>query len=423
MSSLTIPPGTDLCQLPAAMPPPGVVPNFVDPESLAPALIAVSAVMLTWSTIFIAARLWMNWRDLKLADYFAIIACVLNAAYTGLILSVARYSRHQWNVPICWYTATYLKLIFSFGMLLGPAIFFAKAAILLLYLQIFSANRTIRITVYILMVVLTLTYWTNSILEIAFACPRPGETWIDLLTSGNPGKIIYFGPVQGSLAVVIDIAIFILPLPVLWKLNMPLRRRIALCAVFFTALMGVIASVIALYGRIKLLGTPDLTWLETQLFICIIVENNVALVVCCVPAFKNMCKKHIAETRVWKAFISRIHRRRSGRRGDGRGGKDVEKDGNRHCGGPRLAQDYLNTENSKESTYENEVASEGNLKHFVSHGQGSGSYDASSYSSRVVHIHGGTKEENETPESANTGANGIVRNIDITQEVHPEHVV
>lgn len=68
MSSLTIPPGTDLCQLPAAMPPPGVVPNFVDPESLAPALIAVSAVMLTWSTIFIAARLWMNWRDLKLAD-------------------------------------------------------------------------------------------------------------------------------------------------------------------------------------------------------------------------------------------------------------------------------------------------------------------------------------------------------------------
>lgn len=136
-----------------------------------------------------------------------------------------------------------------------------------------------------------------------------------------------------------------------------------------------------------------------------------------------MCKKHIAETRVWKAFISRIHRRRSGKGGDGRGGKDVEKDGNRHCGGPRLAQDYLNTENSKESTYENEVASEGNLKHFVSHGQGSGSYDASSYSSRVVHIHGGTKEENEMPESANAGANGIVRNIDITQEVHPDHVV
>ncbi|KAL6806622.1 hypothetical protein GGI42DRAFT_321698 [Trichoderma sp. SZMC 28013] len=423
MSSLTIPPGVDLCQIPASPPPPGVVPNFVDPESLAGALIAVSAVMLTWSTIFLAARMWMNWRNLKLADYFAIIAGVLNGAYTGLILSVARYSRHQWNVPVCWYTATYMKIIFSFGMLLGPAIFFAKAAILLLYLQIFAANRTIRISCYVLMVALTLTYWTNTVLEIAFACPRPGETWTDLLTSGNPGKIIYFGPVQGSLAVVLDIAIFILPLPVLWKLNMPLRRRIALCAVFFTALMGVIASVIALWARVILLGTPDLTWLESQLFICIIVENNVAIVVCCVPAFKNMCKKHIAETRAWKALISKIHRRRSGRGGNEGGDNNAEKDGNRHRAGPQLAPDYLNTDNSKESTYENEVASEGNLKHFVSHGQGSGSYDASSYSSRVVHIQGGVKEENELQESANAGTNGIVRNIDITQEVHPEHMV
>lgn len=122
-------------------------------------------------------------------------------------------------------------------MLLGPAIFFAKAAILLLYLQIFSAHRTMRIACYIVMVALTLTYWTSCVLEIAFAAPRPGETWTSLLTSGNPGKLIFFGPVQGSLAVIIDISIFILPLPVLWKLNMSLRRRIALCAVFFTAFM------------------------------------------------------------------------------------------------------------------------------------------------------------------------------------------
>lgn len=154
-----------------------------------------------------------------------------------------------------------------------------------------------------------------------------------------------------------------------------------------------------------------------------IVENNVALVVCCVPAFKNMCKKHIAETRAWKALMKKIHRRRGDRGGNEGGDNNVEKGGDRHCGGPQLAPDYLNTDNSKESTYENEVASEGNLKHFVSHGQGSGSYDASSYSSRVVHIQGGVKEENEMPESANAGTNGIVRNIDIMQEVHPEHMV
>ncbi|KAL7938507.1 hypothetical protein V8C35DRAFT_328564 [Trichoderma chlorosporum] len=422
--SLNIPPGADLCQIPATAPPPGVVPNFVDPISLASALIAVSAVMLTWSTIFIVARIWMNWGKFKLADYFAFIGCVFSAAYTGLILLVARYSRHQWNVPVCWYTATYMKIIFAFNVLLVPSIFFAKAAILLLYLQIFSAYRTMRIVVYIVMVVLVLTYWTGVILEIAFAAPRPGETWISLLTSGNPGKLIYWGPVQGSLAVAIDIAIFIIPLPVLWKLNMSLRRRIALCAVFFTALMGVIASIIALWARVKLLGKADLTWFESQLFICIIVENNVALVVCCVPAFKNMCKKHIAQTRAWKALIACIHRKRSKQDDDKGPDRDVEKDGNRRCvGDPQLVQGSLNTDNSKESTYEHEVASEGNLKRFVSYGQGAASHESSSYSSRVVHIQGGIRGENEMPELANAGASGIVRNVDITQEVHPEHMV
>ncbi|KAL7951824.1 hypothetical protein V8C42DRAFT_339731 [Trichoderma barbatum] len=423
MSSLTLPPGADLCQIPAAPPPPGVVPNFVDPESLSTAIIAVSTVMLVWSTIFMAARIWMNFRDFKLADYFAIIACVLSAAYTGLVLTITEYSRHQWNVPACWYTATYMKILFSFGILLGPAIFFSKAAILLLYLQIFSLHRTMRIAVYIVMVVLALTYWTSVPIEIAFAAPRPGETWTSLLTSGNPGKIIYFGPVQGSLAVIIDIAIFVLPLPVLWKLNMSLRRRLALCAVFFTALMGVIASIIALRARVKLFGTQDLTWLESQLFICIIVENNVALVVCCVPAFKNMCKKHIAETRVWKALMSKIHRRGSNRGGDEGGGNADEKEGNRHYGGPQYAQGYLNRDNSKESTYENEIASEGNLKRFVSHGAGAGSYESSSYSSRMVQIQGGVKDESDMPELANAGSSGIIRNVDITQEVHPEQMV
>ena len=150
---------------------------------------------------------------------------------------MTEYSRHQWNVPVCWYTASYMKILFAQGVLLGPVIFFLKTAILLLYLQIFSAHRTIRIIAYVGIVVTALTHWTTVPLELAYGCPTPGTTWTDLLTDGKPAKLIYYGPVQGSLAVIIDICIFVLPLPVLWKLNMTLRKRIALCAVFFTALL------------------------------------------------------------------------------------------------------------------------------------------------------------------------------------------
>lgn len=150
---------------------------------------------------------------------------------------VTKYSRHLWDVPACWYTASYVKILFAQGMLLGPVIFFGKTAIWLLYLQIFSAHRAVRIIVYVGIVVTALTYWTSVPIELAYGCPRPGSTWTDLLTNGMPGHIFYFVPVQGALAVIIDIWIFVLPLPILWRLNMSRRRRIALCAVFFTALL------------------------------------------------------------------------------------------------------------------------------------------------------------------------------------------
>lgn len=63
-----LPPGVDLCLVPAVKPPPGVIPNFDNPASLATAIIAVSAVMLTISTIFLVARAVTNFPKYSKAD-------------------------------------------------------------------------------------------------------------------------------------------------------------------------------------------------------------------------------------------------------------------------------------------------------------------------------------------------------------------
>ena len=68
MATIQLPPGVDLCLVPAAMPPPGVVPNFDNPESLATANIAVTVVMLTISTIFLAVRVFTNFPKYNSAE-------------------------------------------------------------------------------------------------------------------------------------------------------------------------------------------------------------------------------------------------------------------------------------------------------------------------------------------------------------------
>jgi len=132
-----------------------------------------------------------------------------------------------------------MKILFAQGMLLGPAIFFSKAAIFSLFLQLFAtgAFSAQRIAIYIGLVITFVVYWVHIPLEAYYAGPHIGETWEDLLVNKRPEKMIYWGAVQGAFSVFLDVYIFILPLPTLSKLQMSTRKRIALLGVFMTALM------------------------------------------------------------------------------------------------------------------------------------------------------------------------------------------
>lgn len=58
------------------------------------------------------------------------------------------------------------------------------------------------------------------------------------ITRGRERSIlIYWGAVQGFLSVGLDLYIFILPLPILFKLQMPRRRKIQLVALFSSGLL------------------------------------------------------------------------------------------------------------------------------------------------------------------------------------------
>lgn len=57
----------DLCTIPAGVPPNGVY-NFVDPPTMAPAVIAVGIVLCVISTVFGAVRLYTNKNRMHSAD-------------------------------------------------------------------------------------------------------------------------------------------------------------------------------------------------------------------------------------------------------------------------------------------------------------------------------------------------------------------
>ncbi|KAI3317204.1 hypothetical protein HD806DRAFT_551018 [Xylariaceae sp. AK1471] len=344
----TMDPPPDLCKIPSGMSPNGVY-NFDNPPSLGPAVIAVAVVLGVISTIFSIGRLYINRNKLHSADYFTLFACLTNIAYTGVICSQSKFYRHQWDIPVCWYTGDALKFPFIQTVLFSPAFFFPKAAIFLLYRQLFAIQLRTRIAINFGLLITFLVYLSNIPLAAVYAAPRAGQSWDDLLVSlqVNSRPFALAGTVQSSVGTLLDFYIFFLPLPILTKLQMPTRRQVQLVGIFSTALLGVGASVVSLAFKIEILSSTDSAWLAAITSLTSLIEVNIAIIVGCMPAFASFATNTIGGSTFFKSLRSRL----LGSRGQSSKSKSSGSSGD-HVKSPRLATFGSNQTPRRKKYYE-----------------------------------------------------------------------
>ncbi|KID72295.1 hypothetical protein MBR_08481, partial [Metarhizium brunneum ARSEF 3297] len=194
-----------LCKILAGRPPGGKY-NFIDPPSLGPTVIAVGTTLLVISIAFTGGRLFINRSKLHSADCetlalgefwtrkravaywhtedITLVACLLNIAYTGVIIALLTENliwaehdsfRHARDVPVCFYTGRFLQLPFIQTVLFSPVLFFSKAAIFLLYRQLFATGRRLKLAINLGLVITLLVYLSNIPLAAVYAAPDPGK--------------------------------------------------------------------------------------------------------------------------------------------------------------------------------------------------------------------------------------------------------
>ena len=105
-----------------------------------------------------------------------------------------------------------------------------KISVLHFYIKVFS-NRTLARFAYVLET-LTLAYWLATVLA-AFLIYRPlAFNWDKLEIKGYCGNVSSYYLSTALVAMLIDVAIVALPLPVLWSLQMKSSRKVALTGIF-----------------------------------------------------------------------------------------------------------------------------------------------------------------------------------------------
>lgn len=202
----------------------------------------VSIPLAVIATLFVAARVVARLPALDgkfgLDDWFIVAAWVVSLGFTILLnmLSHSGLGRDVWTLPFDDITET-LKIFTALEKVYIPAVWLTKISILFLYLRLFpeqGLRRQIKVC-------LGLCAATVVSLEIAciFKCWPISFSWNywDGEHQGKCTSMAAQGWANSGLNTFADIVVLVLPLPTIWKLRLPMEKKLSIIAMFNVGLL------------------------------------------------------------------------------------------------------------------------------------------------------------------------------------------
>ncbi|KAJ5538962.1 hypothetical protein N7513_007294 [Penicillium frequentans] len=148
------------------------------------------------------------------------------------------------------------------------------------YMRIIGTERNFRIQVTITMVIV----WAWS---ATFLLCRPLKYNQDTTINGTCGDHNAMYVVAGTLNLITDIMVMILPLPHIWKLQLDAVEKIALCSVFGVGILVSIVSILRLKSLMDI-NFENITESVQMGVMWTIVEPELAIIYANMPVFKSI---------------------------------------------------------------------------------------------------------------------------------------
>ncbi|KAK2805858.1 hypothetical protein FQN51_008632 [Onygenales sp. PD_10] len=181
--------------------------------------------------------------------------------------------KHVWSVPIP-EVVTVSKLLFIYVLVYVACILLIKLSILMFYRRIFGTNWTIPPSYY----------WTQ------YENPAGGVCVFDLYP-------FYIG--NAAVNVVTDGLILMVPIPLVWKLQMRTTKKLMVSGLFLLGGLFLVsnsvcvASIIRIHYMTYLSKSPDFTWIMGDVFIWSSVEPSIGIVCACLPTLQPLLHRTV----------------------------------------------------------------------------------------------------------------------------------
>lgn len=249
-------------------------------------VIGLKGLFVGLAAISVALRLIANWkynRKLLVDDYISITAIPFLIA-VAILSDAAGNGFHDPSLP----PYKVAQLAVAIAVFTPLALFTCKAPILFLYIRLFGIKKWLRVTSYATLALMALVY-VSGIVAIPPACAPHARDLSDAFVRGCQARTRTINVYLGSVSVLADVVILVLPMPVVFGLKLLIRSRVGLVFLFLSGLFAIGASIISLFFKAVSLQSP-----ATSLALSIlatITECSVALIVGCVPSLRVLWSK------------------------------------------------------------------------------------------------------------------------------------
>ena len=202
--------------------------------SIVPNIIATAVVFSSLATIFVALRIYTRLRiqrSIGWDDYAAVFALLFAIAYGVIQIISTRYGAglHTQDLPKG-LAEPILKLNFIGAEIYLLSLLGYKMSILFLYLRIFSVSRVYRCCIWLVMFI-TFSYIFSQFWTQAFFCQPITKYWRPE-TPGHCLSLVTIIDLYTSLNFITDLLIFVLPLPMVWRIQLSLQEKAGVFMIF-----------------------------------------------------------------------------------------------------------------------------------------------------------------------------------------------
>ncbi|TGO29828.1 hypothetical protein BPAE_0010g00110 [Botrytis paeoniae] len=256
-------------------------------------ILGVCSSMLVITTIVVAARIWTR---VKLAkgglgsdDWCIIVAWVLAIAFDLDPINQVKFGlgQHIYDLPENTNFSASLELYYFGEIIYFICVAVTKIAILILYLRL-ATSKVLRTLIWGVMAFVALTS-LSCVIATIFQCTPISKAWEQPVTDkGHCIQVNALFYANAGLDIFQDLVIYILPMKMLYSIQIPRRQKYALMIVFAVGGFVVVTGMIRLYYLQGAQASQDPSYDNVGGAVWSSIECNIGVVCASLPHFKPL---------------------------------------------------------------------------------------------------------------------------------------